>query len=380
MKRLFALLLLASGWVQATPITPSSDAEVIETLPAAVTGNRAEERRLRRQLAAQPKDTQAAVAMARRYLDQARDQGDPRFVGLALNALQAWPDPEKAPDDVLLMQATLQQYLHEFDGAGRLLEMLLRRQPREPQAWLTLATVRRVQGRYAESDAACRGLAGLGASVYSTACQAENDGLRGDNDAARASLKRLIAAPRLAASTRAWLLTTLAELEERAVNSDEAEAAYRAALAAEPDHYATLAYADFLIFNGRHAQALKLLKDEPRTDTVLLRLAIAGTRTKGPDALRDSREMRERIALSNERPEAQTLHAREQAMFALWVDGQPAKALTLARTNVRIQREPLDVLVLAQAARAVGEAAALREVDRLRKDMGLRDQRLDALL
>jgi hypothetical protein len=245
---------------------------------------------------------------------------------------------------------------------------------------LTLATVRRVQGRYAESDAACRELAGLGADVYAVACQAENDGLRGKTDAARSALRRLLATPRIEAQTRAWLLTTLAELEERAVNPTDAEAAYRAALAAQPDPYTTLAYADFLMFNGRDLKALDVLKGQPRTDAVLLRLAIAGTRAKGPDAARDSREMRERITLSNERPEAQTLHAREQAMFALWVEGQPARALSLARTNVRQQREPLDVLVFAQAARASGEAAALREADSLRKDMGLRDQRLDTLL
>lgn len=380
MKRALVLLSLVAGVAQATPIVPKDDAEVIETLPAAIAGNRAEERRLRRQLAAQPRDAGGALAMARRYLDQAREQGDPRFVGLALNALKAWPDPARAPDDVVLMQATLQQYLHEFDAAAGLLERLLRRQPRAAQAWLTLATVRRVQGRYAESDAACQALAGLGATLYATACQAENDGLRGHTDAARSALRGLLAAPRLAAQTRAWLLTTLAELEERALNVIDAQAAYRAALAAQPDSYTTLAYADFLIFNGREAQALEVLAGQPRTDAVLLRRAIAGSRAKDAAAVRDSREMRERIALSNQRPAAQTLHAREQAMFALWVEGQPVRALSLARTNVRRQREPLDLLVLAQAARASGQAAALRAVDRLRQDIGLRDQRLDALL
>ncbi|MCI4428023.1 MAG: hypothetical protein JHC40_02515 [Burkholderiales bacterium] len=379
MIRLLVSLLLASGCAHATPIVPSNDDEVVETLPA-VLGGRAEERKLRRQLAAQPKDAATATAIAQRYLDQARDQGDPRFVGMALNALQAWPNPDQAPDDVLLMQATLQQYLHEFDAAARLLEMLLRRQPRAPQAWLTLATVRRVQGRYAESDAACRELAGLAAGVYAAACQAENDALRGNTEVARSSLQRLIAAPRLPAQTHAWLLTTLAELEERALDSAAAQAAYRAALAAQADRYTTLAYADFLLFNGRDAQALDALKGEPRTDAVLLRLAIAGTRIKAPDAARDSQEMRERIALANQRPGAQTLHAREQAMFALWVEREPARALVLARTNVRMQREPLDVLVLAHAARASGQAAALREVDRLRKEMGLHDRRLDSLL
>ena len=73
-------------------------------------------------------------------------------------------------------------------------------------------------------------------------------------------------------------------------------------------------------------------------------------------------------------------HGREQAMFALYVERQPALALDLARGNVEQQREPLDLLVLAQAARASGDAAALAEARRLRDRVGLHDRRIDALL
>jgi len=125
---------------------------------------------------------------------------------------------------------------------------------------------------------------------------------------------------------------------------------------------------------------LSQLEQQPRTDAVLLRLAIAGTRTRSPDAQRDVREMRDRMALANLRPDARTTHAREQAMFALWVDAKPQRALELARVNVRLQREPLDLLLLAQAARASGQANAVREAQQLRKEMGLHDERLDALL
>ena len=43
-----------------------------------------------------------------------------------------------------------------------------------PQAWLTLATVRRVQGRYADSDLACQQVATNGAALHAQACLAEN--------------------------------------------------------------------------------------------------------------------------------------------------------------------------------------------------------------
>ncbi|HWH84143.1 MAG TPA: hypothetical protein VNU71_18080, partial [Burkholderiaceae bacterium] len=328
---------------RAVPIEPRSDDEVIEVLPA-VAGGRAEARRLRQQLARRPGDAAVALDVARRYLAQAHEQGDPRFAGRAIAAIAAWPDAASAPDDVLLMRATLQQYLHEFDAAAATLQALLARPaaPR-PQAWLTLATVRRVQGRYAESDAACARVAKAGAALHANACAAENAALRGDVESARLALTGMLADARQPAATRAWLTTSLAELEQRAGRAAPAEAAYRAALALDPDAYTTLAYADFLIEQQRPTQALALLKDQPRADAVLLRLAIAGVQARAPQAAADVAEMRERIALANQRPDAKVFHGREQAMFALAVDADPARALELARGNAARQREPLDL-------------------------------------
>jgi len=58
----------------------------------------------------------------------------------------------------------------------------------------------------------------------------------------------------------------------------------------------------------------------------------------------------------------------------------PARALALARGNVEQQREPLDLLLLAEAAKASGEAAAIDEARRLKAALGLHDRRIDALL
>src|SRR5256885_10986404 len=86
--------VLALAGARAEPLLPQHDDEVVETLPAG--GNRAEERRLRREAAADPA---RAVLLARRHLAQARVQGDPRQVGQALAALRAWPDAASAPDE-----------------------------------------------------------------------------------------------------------------------------------------------------------------------------------------------------------------------------------------------------------------------------------------
>jgi tetratricopeptide (TPR) repeat protein len=286
------------------------------------------------------------------------------------------------PADLLLMRATLQQYLHEFDAAAATLQRLLARRSgaTRSQAWLTLATVRRVQGRYADSDTACRQVAAAGAALHASACLAENAALRGDVARARAIFNGLLANGRNPPATQTWLATSLAELEQRAGHASAAEAAFRSALRLAPDAYTTLAYADFLIEQRRPAQALALLKNEARSDAVLLRLAIAGTQARAASAEADVAEMRERIALANERPDAKVFHGREQAMFALAVDRDAARALVLARGNVERQREPLDLWVLVQAARASGQAGALDAAKRLTHEIGLVDQRIEGIL
>ena len=373
-----ALSVTAAPVAHAEPLNPQRDSDVIEVLPAG--GSAAEDRKLRRLWASQPTDATTAVSLARRYLSRARELGDPRYAGQALAVLQGWPDPKTAPDDVLLLQATLQQYLHEFEVSAGHLELLVARRPEHAQAWLTLATVRRVQGRYAESNVACQGLLATGVRLESQACLAENASLLGDNEGARRSLQQLLEPPRLPSSTRAWLLTTLAELELRDGQPVAAETAFKQALEVENGGYTLLTYADFLFEQKREEEALALLLPQPRTDAVMLRLAMVGARLNTPNAAVDARVVREAMAQANLRPEARSTHAREQAMFALWVEDKPAAALALARENVRRQREPLDLLVLAHAARASGDANAIREADQLRKEMGLHDQRLDALL
>ena len=377
---LICAVLMTALPASAVPLNPTRDDEVIESLPA-ISGSRAEERRARQQLAQQPRDLSLALTTARKCLEQAHALGDPRFAGMAMAALDGWKDEATMPDPVLMMRATLQQYLHEFDASAANLERLLARagEPR-PQAWLTLATVRRVQGRYAESDVACKQVARGGASVHGSACAAENAALRGDVARARAAFNGLLADRRQPAATRAWLLTSVAEMEQRAGNAAAADAAYRAALKLEADAYATLAYADFLIEQKRPAEALSLLAGQVRSDAVLLRLAIAGAQSGAASAATDAAEMRERIALANERPDAKVFHGREQAMFALMVDHDAKRAWALARGNAAQQREAVDLLVLAQAARATGDAAAMQEARRVVAEIGLRDQRVEVLL
>ncbi|MET0541304.1 MAG: hypothetical protein ABWZ88_06070 [Variovorax sp.] len=365
----------------ATPRVPERDSEIVETLPA-VGGWSREERRLRRELVQRPKDAAVAIAAASGYLELARAQGDARYAGHAMGVLQAWqPVSASTPNDILVMHATVAQFLHDFDGAEATLRLALAQQPANAQGWLTLATILRVRGRYADSDTACRALGRIRQNLYAVACLAENAGLRGDYPAARDALQGLLQSPAVRdprqGATRQWLLTTLAEIEELAGRPAAADAAYRQALAADHSGYDLLAYSDFLLAHDRGGEVAALLKAEPRSDAVLLRLAIADR--KRPGMRRDADELAARFEAASQRPGTAALHAREQALFALDVRQDAQTALALARLNVQLQREPIDLLLLARAAHAADDDAARGEVKALMQQIGLRDARVDAL-
>lgn len=357
----------ASHAAHAAPIAPSDDSQLIERLPPAT----------RTTTSADPA---VAAAEARALLDASHREGDPRFAGRALARLARWAPANQAssaPAEVLLALAEAEQYLHQFDTATARLQRLAQREPANPQAWLLLATMHRVQGRYAQSDQACAALQQLRVQPYAEACAAENQALRGATDAARSRLQTLLKNASVPA-TRGWLLTTLAELEQRAGQAAASDAAWQQSLQAANDAYATVGYADFLLDQQRPQEAWDLLRPAPDSEGVLLRRAVAATRLKLPQAGALRRDIEARYAQADLRPE-DSGHQRERALMQLDVVGQPAAALAHARKNLTRQREPIDLWLLARCAQAAGDNKALAEARQLAKTQGLRDARLDAL-
>lgn len=379
-RRCVIALICASALVAqsagAAPVVPASDDQVVEHLPARLIGVR---RLIAEEKSNEARNPSRAAARARALLDDARDRGDPRYAGYALAAIAPWKNDPHAPPPIAVLQATLAQYQHDFDGSRRMLEALLARDPGNPQATLTLATIARVQGRYADSDRWCQGVA---ARIYQDACLAENEALRGHDDAARKILHGLLTTPVLggdqALGVRQWLTTTLAELEERAGNDTAADAAFRAALGMGRDSYLTLDYVDFLLAHDRMREADALLVKEPMPygDGVLLRLAIAHKGLGASDAKALADEMRERFDAARERGDAISIHGRELARQLFELQGDAKEAVVVARQNLRVQKEPADFLVMAEAARAANDRAALREAADAAASIGLVDTRL----
>ena len=360
---LFALAVLVAAPVVAKPYTPADDAVVLERLPEKTDPTLSELKRLRAALAVNPRDLESAARVARRAIEAARATGDPRFLGQAQAALAPWWALADPPAAALVLRATVKQSQHDFDGAMADLDRLIAARPADGQALLTRATVHTVQGRYAEARNDCGRLIRVASSLVITACMAGAGSLNGDAEGAYAGLVRALARPGEEAGTRVWAMTIAAEIAARRGNVTDADAQFRAALALDPrDGYLLGAYADHLLDTGRAREVLPLLAAETKNDNLLLRLALAESAMleRHSDFIEHRRELADRFDAARRRGD--TLHLREEARFRLTIENDPGGALALAQANWKTQREPADLYLLAAAARATGDVAALRTV------------------
>lgn len=373
-RALFILLCWGAGCATASdaPREPARD-EVVETqlLPNAV---KQSVQRLTRAKAAAgtPIETTSAqrIDAARKLIQAGRASGDPRTLGYAEAELSGVPGTGAAGVEVLVLRATIEQSRHQFNAARTLLDRAIQQSPTHVQARLTRATIEHIRGNLDAARADCDALRGPAPTV-ALICRAIGDSLSGKNVQALKALEA-VTDPAL----RGWALSLAGEIHEQQGALDSAVRAYTASLALGNDLYTAVALGNALIAQQRWPQAEAVLAPLPATDAVLLaRWVVARRQQRDATALQT--QLADRFAAAQ--AQGELLHAREAAMFALEL-GDGARALTLARLNWNDQREPADLRILASAARATGDAAALAEVQDWLLRTGLRDVRVGRAL
>ncbi len=335
------------------PFLPRNGEQVIEMLRTkALDSNAHEIRDLRTRLTAEPTNASLACQLARKCIERSRSEADPRYLGRAQAALGYWWDAAKPPVDVLVLRATIKQSQHDFTNALNDLDIALKLDPRNVQVWLTRATILTVLGDYALARKACLPLAQLTPGLISLTAAASVASLNGQaENACKLLQKALRENPNAALSERVWAMNILAEAFERLGKNREAEDTFKAALELSPsDPYLSGAFADFLMDQGRNQEAVNLLRDEKRSDGLLLRLAIAESQCSPRPA-----GFGLHLASLSARFEAGHLrgdfvHQREEARFKLCLLNQPFDALQTALENWRVQHEPADLRILLESA------------------------------
>ena len=380
-RRLGAALLLSCLWcggTAAAPHIPADGNQVVERLPSRADPVQRELLRLRGELSRRPGDLGLASALAQRYIEQARADGDPRYLGYAQAALAPWWTQAQPPEQVLVLRATLRQSTHQFPAALADLDQAVQRDSGNVQAWLTRATVQMVTGQLAAARASCMRLYSRAPLLVVQTCLSSVGSISGQAADSYRQLQEVQKRhPLDEPGVQVWVATLLGEMAERAGDAAGAEAHFRQALAAgEPDSYLLGAWADFLLDHGRASEAARLLKDKTRNDALLLRYALALQAMSAPDARRQAEVLRTRFDAAMLRGD--TVHRREQARFELALRKDPAAAVRLAKANWMVQKEPADLRILADCALASGDTEAAQMVRDWLRSSRIEDRRVAA--
>lgn len=363
---LWALLAAFAGAACGAPHVPSDERQVLERLPVR-RGDpvMAELRQL------------SGAALAWRYFQLAMAEGDPRYVGYADAALRS--AREELGAEGLFLRGLLKQYRHDFDGALSDLAAAAQRDPEHVGARSWRAAIFMVRADYAAARSECRVLADIASELVATGCRAYVDAATGRTAGAyqelRSALEERPDAPR---ELRLWALTRLAEMAWRLEAHAQAEQHFREGLALGlNDNFLLAAYADFLLERSRPKEVVALLRDWTRSDTLLLRLALAQKRLASPEAGKHIRSLEARFSAAGLRGER--LHLAEEARFLLDLKYDPRAALSAAAENWKSQREPRDAAVLLEAALAASAPEAAAPALRWLEESGFESARLRAL-
>jgi tetratricopeptide (TPR) repeat protein len=376
-----AALSIAAAATAAEPYIPSDTNQVLETLPRDLLSSRDELAALRRQLADDPANIELAVDVASRFLQMGKSEGDPRFYGYAQAAIQPWWEVASAPPAILRLRAKLKERDHRYDDALADLTLLVEQQPQDVQAWIELANIYRVQGKYAEVQQACDKLEEFAGTDPTIMCRVPVLAVTGHAEEAYASLAEIMPVARQNwPSAVQWIVTMQAEISRALGRDREAEQHYGEGLANDPqDFYLLRSYGDFLLDQGREEEALSLLREHINDTGILLCAAIAARR-HGETALAAKwttqlKSRFEEIRLRGNQP-----HGKFEARYELELMDNPQRALAIAQANWQQQKDPRDSRNVLEAALVAKDPVQARQVVEFLKENRTQDVVLERLV
>ena len=362
------------------PYTPASDNTVLEHLPSTSDPRVRQFDALKQQVAAKSADVKLAIALSRAYLDYGRDTGDARYLGRAQAVIAPWTAKHPAPDDALLVLATILQSRHQFVESRQILQSILQRDDSNPQAWLTLASVALVQGDMDEAHHDCAHLIGSVDNLITAGCIGSWSAVTGHAQSSIQVINTLLLQePNESPALKSWAHGLMADAAKYLGQIDRADAEFKQALQLAPgDNFLLADYGDFLLDQGRAQETLELTRGYAQSDTSFLRQVLAESMLKLPAASADIEQMASRFRDLEQRGDSR-LYGREEARFVLELLHDPARALKLAQANWVIQRAPEDIRIYLEAALATGKPAAAQVVLDFLKQTQFEDPKVRAL-
>ena len=366
------LAMSGIGVAIAEPYIPSNASAVLGSVPAGARHAEVSSRLMARDR------IDVALPLAQLYIKQARSSGDLRYLGYAEALLENWIGPSTTSAEALVLHATVLQSRHDFSQALTVLHRALALKPDDAQAWLTVATVLRVLGRYDEAAGACGEVSRRADTAVAELCRQSLRALTGQLASAYAQVQR-ISSREMPDAERAWRDSELGEMAVRLRDDAAAEHWFRNGLRCSPDDfYIRAAYADLLLRGHRAREVLALLRGQESLEPLLLRIAIAQKELRDPGLQQSRARLSAAFAAESQRGDG--VHRREESRFLLEIQNDPRAALKAAAANWQVQREVEDVLVFMRAANAAGTPEAAASVREFVREHATEDARITPLM
>ena len=371
---------LAAQTARDAPYIPANDSVVLQLVPPRTDPRVRQFDQLRSDFSAHPQDATKAVLLATAYVDYGRSTGDARYLGRAMAVIQSFMALPTPPVPVMLIHATIQQSRHFFQASRDELTQILKRDPGNVQALLTLATVAMVQGDHALANRLCVDLTNNAGNFMGMICSASLRSLSGQGAQADALFSYVEnPGPKAPPAIPAWIEGLMADNAARMGLADQADAHFKKALQLTPgDNFLLADYGEFLIDHVRAKEAIDLVGGDTQSDTSFLVLVTAEKALGLPKAKADMTEMDARFRSMDQRGDH--VFMREEASYLLHVEHDPKAALDLAMQNWRVQRAPKDVRVYLEAALATNDPAAAKPALDFIDSTHLKDVTIDPLV
>lgn len=361
------ILILAALVLTVTAVANSQDVEVGDNKIIARSSLSTDPemirlRILQKHISQHPDDLRTAITVARKFVQKGKKQNDNRFLGYAESVLARWLTMENIPTDVLLLNAEIKEYRHEFTAALADLETVNDASPHDPTARLMRSNIYQIQGYFEAAQTQCRAL-GPRAIAMSTICGLSLTSLTGDLEESYQALSKFVAAQRMPPEIETWALGKLADMSIRSGRLMDALTYFEQM----PRNYSQTSalrsqLLDLLLMLEKPSSVLTLVAADEKSDGLIIR-RLRAMKMLGMDWRGTQAERLERYFDSLERQPVNP-HAREVAYYHLYLTEDFDRAFAAALKNWDQQKEPIDTLLVLAAAHNAGK---ISEVDAVNK-------------
>jgi tetratricopeptide (TPR) repeat protein len=318
------------------------------------------------------------VRLAHAYMVKARETGDANYYEPAEAAVTRALELSPRLVPALLQRCTVHSVKHEFRESLQLAQRLYKEHPDEHHCLVVISDMQLELGRIDEAEKALDDVDAKNQGIYVQSRRARLAELRGQTDKAVQLFREAIrdeAYSHVSPLMRAWYHARLGEVLFNAGRLREADEAYAAALKINPKYAVALAGRGRVrAAEGKLPEAVDLLKQAATIYADLATLADLGDlyqKTGQPFLAKLNHDRLEQAAAKQ--PAA---HAREYSLFLANHDRDAARAVELARRDLKTRQDVYAHDTLAWALLKDGKAQEAAEAMREALKLGTRDASL----